>query len=164
MFKNEFNKDDIVRVKIKNHKYNNEMGSVIRLCHDDWYIVNVKGVEIMLNAKRKEMELIKTPKENFKFIWLKPCLDWFEQKTIELEEETYTYYKIQRRFGPSWWITGINFVEKPKYHREETQIGEISACDLKKFIDWCKTEGGSKIIEISAISGNFDIIEEIKKL
>lgn len=118
----------------------------------------------MLNAKRKEMELIKTPKENFKFIWLKSCLDWFEQKTIELEEETYTYYKIQRRFGPSWWIIGINFVGEHKYHREETEIGEIIACDLKRFMDWCKIDGGSKIIEISAIGGNFDIIEEIKKL
>lgn len=107
---------------------------------------------------------MKTKKEKFIFIWTRPCLDWFEQKTIELEEGSYVYYKIQRRFGPSWWIIGINFVGEHKYHREETQIGEINTCDLKRFMYWCKIDGGSKIIEISAIGGNFDIIEEIKKL
>lgn len=103
-------------------------------------------------------------KGKFSFTWTQPCLDWFTQKNVELEEKTYMYYKLERRFGPSWWVIGINFIEEPNYDTKETQIGEISLYDLKKFIEWCKDDNGSKIIKVSAICGSFDIINEIKGL
>lgn len=106
----------------------------------------------------------KNEKQPFVFEWLKPCSDWFETKRIEIKTSDYCYFRIERRFGPSWWLIGMNAREEPKYHWEDTQIGEIMNGDLRRFIEWAKSDNGSKIIEIKSICGSFDIIEEILKV
>lgn len=103
-------------------------------------------------------------KEPFRFEYTIPTLDWFDIKQVKIEPNDYCYFRIERRYGPSWWLIGTNPKDEPDYHWEDTQIGEINERTLQKFIEWSKTERGSKIIEIKAISGSFDILEEIKKL
>ena len=103
-------------------------------------------------------------KETFNFSYSEPYMDWFITKNVSLEEDTYYYYKIEKRFGDSWWLIGTNPVEKPKYHWDETQIGRLSESDLKRFIKWASNDSGSKIIEVMAICGSFNIIDEITKI
>ena len=102
-------------------------------------------------------------KESFKYKYTKPCLDWFEWVSVEIKPNDYCYFRIERRFGPSWWLIGMNPKDEPKYHWQEIQIGEISDHDLQKFIEWARSENGSKIIAVKAICGTFDIIKEISR-
>ena len=104
-------------------------------------------------------------KEPFKFSYNVPSLDWYETKNVTINPEDYYYFTLERRFGPSWWLVGKNLKEKPNYHWETEQIGELERpSDLIKFIKWAETEKGSKITEVRAISGDFNIIKEILKL
>ena len=100
----------------------------------------------------------------FKFEYTKPALDWFDIIEVEIKPDEYCYYRIERRFGPSWWLIGMNPVNEPEYHWKEKQIGSISEKDLARFIKWAETDIGSNIIEIKAISGSFNILKEIEKL
>lgn len=104
-------------------------------------------------------------KDSFKYQYNRPCSDWFETVDVEIKLNDYYYFKIERRFGPSWWIVGMNPVEKPEYHWEEKSLGEINERDLLRFIKWAESDNyRSKIIEIKAICGDFNILEEIKRL
>lgn len=106
-------------------------------------------------------------KESFKFEYMKPALDWYEIIKVEIKPDDYYYFKLQRRYGPTWWLIGKNPPAKgaKDYKWTEKEIGEICVCDLVRFIEWAKLEyGGSKIVEISAISGSFDILREVRKL
>lgn len=105
-------------------------------------------------------------KEPFKFTYTYPSLDWYGCKDIVINDEDYYYFKIERRFGSSWWLIGSNPPkDKNKFEWTETQLGEIETYDLKRFIKWAKNEdGSSRITEVNAISGSFNIIDEILKL
>lgn len=103
-------------------------------------------------------------KKPFNFSYTKPCLDWFDTVNVTLNYDDYYYYKLERRFGPSWWIIGCNTIEKPNYHWEEKEIGRINDYDLLRFIEWNKTKFGNKIVEIKVINGGFNIFDEVKKL
>ena len=107
---------------------------------------------------------MKTPKEPFVFSSIVPCLDWYEEKKHTVNDGDFIYFKLDRRFGPSWWLYGMKTVEEPNYHWEETEIGEISSGDLIKFIEWSKSEYGNRIINIHMICGDFDIFKEVAKL
>lgn len=102
-------------------------------------------------------------KEAFKFDEFKPCLDWYTTEHHIINWGDYNYFKLDRRFGPSWWLYGMKLIENP-YHWEEKEIGEIRESDLRRFIEWAKTEHGSKIININMICGSFDIFNEVGKL
>ena len=92
-------------------------------------------------------------------------MDWYESVDVEIKYGDYYYYKIERRFGPSWWLVGRNPVDEPRYHWEETSIGEIGIIDLKRFIEWSKDgKKGSKITEVRAICSDFNILVEIAAL
>ncbi len=103
-------------------------------------------------------------KNPFCFKYCRPCLDWYEVINVEIKPTDFCYFHLERRFGPSWWLTGYNLVHNPKYEWVSKELGEISSSDLLDFIKWCKTDNGSRITDISVISGNFDIFNEIKKL
>lgn len=103
-------------------------------------------------------------KEPFVYQYTRPSLDWFEYVNVEIKPDDYYYFRLERRFGPSWWLIGMNPKEEPRYHWEDTQIGEISHYDLKRFMKWAKTDKGSKLIAIKTICGSFDIFEEIAEL
>jgi len=103
-------------------------------------------------------------KEPFVYQYTRPSLDWFEYVPVEIKHDDYYYFRLERRYGPTWWIIGMNPVDEPNYHWEEKQIGEIRGHDLLRFIQWAKSDTGSSIIEIKAISGSFDILNEIGKL
>ena len=102
-------------------------------------------------------------KEAFRFDEFKPCLDWYTTKHHIINWGDYNYFKLDRRFGPSWWLYGMKLIENP-YHWEEKEIGEIYEGDLRRFIEWAKAEHGSKIININMICGSFDIFNEVGKL
>ena len=108
----------------------------------------------------------KDKKEPFNFKYIRPCLDWFDTKEVIINDDDYYYFKIQRRFGPSWWLIGSNPPkDRNKYKWSETELGEIYEYDLKRFIEWAKNkDGSSRITEINAICGSFNIIDEITKL
>ncbi len=103
-------------------------------------------------------------KEPFLFSYNRPFSDWFETVNVEINHDDYYYFKIERRFGPSWWLIGANPKQEPNYHWEYKQIGELSDRQLKRFIEWAMNERGSKIIEYKAISSDFDILKEMIKV
>ena len=112
------------------------------------------------------MKQQKEHKEAFVFTETKPCLDWFTTEEHTINDEDFTYFKLDRRYGPDWWLIGMKTVDKPTYHWEEKEIGRICEADLSRFIDWAKYEdvNGNRIIDIHMISGNFDIFAEVGKL
>lgn len=103
-------------------------------------------------------------KEPFSFQYTVPSLDWFETISVTIKPDDYYYFSIERRFGPSWWIIGSNPINEPTYHWEEKEIGRIDDRDLLRFIAWAKNDSGSKITEVKAICGSFNILEEISEL
>lgn len=103
-------------------------------------------------------------KKSFEFTSIVPCLDWYDEVHHTIKENDYTYFKLDRRYGPSWWLYGMKIVEKPHYHWEETEIGEIRDGDLHRFIEWAKTEYGNRIIDIHMLSGAFDIFNVVGEL
>lgn len=111
---------------------------------------------------------ISKDKEPFVFTYTKPLLDWYETIKVEIKPEDYYYFHLERRFGRTWWLVGCNPVDKPNYHWENTVLGEIgteiSNYDVKRFIEWAKTDGGSRITQINVISGSFDIFKEIENI
>lgn len=76
-------------------------------------------------------------KEAFKFDEYKSCLDWYTTEPHVINWDDYNYFKLDRRFGPSWWLYGMKFIENP-YHWEEKEIGKICEDDLRRFIEWAK--------------------------
>lgn len=102
-------------------------------------------------------------KESFKFDEFKPCLDWFETIHHTINDDDFTYFKLDRRYGPSWWLYGMKF-DNLDFRWEEKEIGEISVRDLLRFIEWAKDEHGNRIINIHMISSSFDLFAEVGKL
>ncbi len=101
-------------------------------------------------------------KEPFFFTYTKPSLDWYETFNMQIAPDDYTYFRLERRFGPSWWLIGMVYEdddEGPAWI--ETELGELVGSNLYSFIEWAKTPWGSKIIEVKAISGEFNIIDDI---
>lgn len=103
-------------------------------------------------------------KEPFSFSYTEPFSDWYRTIDVVIQPDDYYYFKIERRLGSSWWLIGSNPKDKPKYHWEENQIGEISEPNLRRFIEWAKDGKGSRIIEFKAVSSDYDIIEEITRV
>ena len=106
-------------------------------------------------------------KAPFKFSYTQPSLDWFETINVEIKPDDYYYFKLQRRYGPDWWLIGQNPPPEnsTRYEWSETALGRISCRDIAKFVEWARIDGGgSKIVEISTISGSFDLLREIKVL
>lgn len=117
---------------------------------------------------RKELS-IPNDKECFEFSYTQPSLDWYETIKVKIEPTDYYYFKLEKRYDDSWWLIGCKSIEKYPYW-EYKELGELdfdgNISTTKKFIEWAKYENGegSKIIEIRSISGNFDLLKEIKKL
>ena len=42
-------------------------------------------------------------KEPFKFEYMMPSLDWFDIIKVEIKPDDYCYFKLERRYGPTWW-------------------------------------------------------------
>ena len=106
-------------------------------------------------------------KEPFKFEYTMPSLDWYETIRVEIKPDDYCYFKLQRRYGRDWWLIGKNPpVDGAKEYRwTEKEIGRISVGDIVRLVDWAKLPyGGSKITEISVISGAFGLLREIEEL
>ena len=110
-----------------------------------------------------------TNKEPFRFYYTVPSLDWYSTEEVEIKWEEYLYFKIQYRFGKTYWLLGYR--EKGgRIEREEVEIGELSKRFLGKFVKWCEFNDGyrtcSKLIGISVISTGmniFSVIGEIQK-
>lgn len=108
-------------------------------------------------------------KEPFVFEYTMPSLDWYVTIHKEIEWEDYLYFKIQYRFGPSYWLMG--YKEKDgRIEREEVEIGRLDRGFLGKFVKWCEFNDGyrtcSKLIGISVISTGMNVLDvfgEIQK-
>lgn len=103
----------------------------------------------------------------FRFDYNRPSLDWYDIVKVVIKPADYCYFRIELRYGHTWWLIGKNPPAKlgKDYKWEETQIGQIYDHDLARFIEWAKGDlYGNKITEIRAISGELDIWEEIAKL
>ena len=106
-------------------------------------------------------------KEPFKFSYTQPSLDWYETINVEINPDDYYYFELHRRYGPDWWLIGKNppIENSTRHEWSETALGRISCRDIARFVEWARIDGGgSKIIGISAISGSFDLLHEIKAL
>lgn len=107
-------------------------------------------------------------KKPFVFFYTEPSLDWYRDVRVEIKWEDYLYFKVERRFGPSWWLVGYQKVDGRFEHRAVT-LGRMSGGYLRKFIEWCEFLGptnrtNSKLIGISAISTGFNLVHEIERL
>lgn len=108
-------------------------------------------------------------KEPFRFCYNVPSLDWYETENVEIEWDEYLYFKIQYRFGQTYWLMG--YKEKDgRFEREEVEIGQLTKLYLGKFVKWCEFDDGyricSKLIGVSVISTGMNILkvfEEIQK-
>lgn len=106
-------------------------------------------------------------KEPFKFEYIVPSLDWYETIKVEIKPKDYCYFRLERRYGPTWWLIGKNPPAENAidYRWTEETIGKISEHDIARFVEWAKSDyGGSQLVGISAISGSFDILREVEKL
>lgn len=113
--------------------------------------------------KFDELKVTENHKEPFVFEYTVPCMDWYYTENVVIHEGDFTYFRIERRYGPSWWVIGLKYDQK-NLAWSEKQLGEMNDAQLKKFIKWAKNETGSNIIDVKAISGNCNIIEDILKL
>lgn len=110
-----------------------------------------------------------TNKKPFRFYYTVPSLDWYGVEKVEIEWEEYLYFKIQYRFGQTYWLMG--YKEKDgRMKREEVEIGRLSRGFLGEFVKWCEFNDGyrtcSKLIGISVISTGMNILDvfgEIQK-
>lgn len=104
------------------------------------------------------------PKEPFCFSYIVPSLDWYDIKKVTINPQDYYYFRLERRYGPSWWLIGSNPTDDDSGHYwTDTQLGELQGRDIYRFIEWAKsaTRRGSKIVEVKALSGEFNIIDDI---
>lgn len=115
----------------------------------------------------RELHLPKD-KEPFVFEYTMPLLDWYETIKVTIKPEDYYYFHLERRFGRTWYLVGCNPVDEPSYHWEYKELGqigsELSNYDVKRFIEWAKSDNGSRITRINVISGSFDIFKEIEDI
>ena len=140
-------KDELIKKVVE---LNNEIYRLKRL------LPNVKTDEYIKNNR--------VNKESFKFSYTKPSLDWYETINVEIKPDDYYYFKLERRYGPTWYLFGCNAHDMPEYHWKETEIGELSRLDLIRFIKWARALNnfGCPIIEIRVVDGTFDFFEEVK--
>lgn len=106
-------------------------------------------------------------KKPFRFEYTTTVLDWYEIQVVEINYDDYVYFELQRRYGKDWWLIGKNPPPKNSgdYRWNTKEIGRISTRDIARFVEWAKTDfGGSRITKISAISGDIDLMLEIKNL
>ena len=101
----------------------------------------------------------------FCFECTKPCLDWYDIVNVEIKRDDYCYFRIERRYDNTWLLVGMNPpAKRGDYNWLTKTLGRISNRDLVRFIEWAKEGRGSKIIEVSSISGSFDILHDIAEL
>lgn len=102
-------------------------------------------------------------KEPFIFTYTVPSLDWYDIIKVEIGPDDYTYFRLERRFGPSWWLIGMVYEDDPENGPcwIEKELGQLVGLHLYAFIEWAKSPWGSKIIEVKALSGEFNIIDDI---
>lgn len=108
-----------------------------------------------------------TVKEHFCFSYNTPTLDWYTTIKVSINWDDYSYFKIERRYGPSYWVLGFKKSENTK--PIQIDLGEISKYDLVKFIKWCEyspfdTYISSKLIGFSVISTSMNITDMINDI
>ena len=106
-------------------------------------------------------------KEPFRFYYFVPSLDWYNVENVEIKWEEYLYFKIQYRFGGTYWLLGYR--EKDgRIEREEVEIGKLSKSFLGKFVKWCEFDYGfgtcSKLIGLSVISTGMNILDVAREI
>lgn len=107
----------------------------------------------------------KVIKEPFNFSYTIPVLDWYDEIEVTVNENDYDWFRLERRYGDknSWYLIGCKQQDQFPYHKDK-DLGQIWLRDIKRFIEWAKTKsGGSRILEIRAISSTFDLLETINK-
>lgn len=115
-------------------------------------------IEINLFEEKKE------DTEPFEFEYTIPTYDWYDIKKVKIAIKDYTYFRLERRFGKTWWLVGKNYNDN-NFEWTEKTIGELQRIkDVIRFIKWAKRGRNNKLIEIKAISGSLDIIEAIEEL
>lgn len=106
-------------------------------------------------------------KEPFSFCYNVPSLDWYETKNVEIEWDEYLYFKIQYRFGQTYWLMGYK-KKDGRIERKEVEIGEITRGFLGKFVKWCEYDDGyrtcSKLIGVSVISTGMNILAVVSEI
>lgn len=116
--------------------------------------------------ERKEVKYKAQGKGDFVFTYTTPTYDWYQDNEVKIKEDDYYYFILEKRYGNTWWLIGEKMYEWGK--SEEKQLGEIATRynkeNLARFIEWAKTERGSRIVTIRVLSGNMNLIEEIKEL
>ncbi len=114
------------------------------------------------------MENKKTQNEPFRFEYTKPSLDWYEIVKVEIQPKEYAWFKLELRFGNTWWLVGMNPPKsdyKPSYLWDETDLGRIGNRDIIRFIKWAECSfHGNRIVEIKAISNSLNVVNEFAKL
>lgn len=88
------------------------------------------------------------------------CIDWPVNKYVEINDDNFIGYEIQYRFGPSWWISGINPIEQQKSKGRLTEFGQVNVQELLKFIFWAK----NKIVSFDCITSKMNFVDVLKEI
>lgn len=101
-------------------------------------------------------------KEPFVFEYTMPCLDWYETIKVEIDPEDFYYFGLELRYGGDWWLIGMNPLDSNLATDKwaEKCLGRLTRRDAARFAIWA----GRKLIQIGAISGALDLMNETGKL
>lgn len=99
-------------------------------------------------------------KETFTLVCNDWCIDWPTTKDVEINDNEYIGYVIERRFGPSWWISGVNPIEEQKRKGRLTEFGEVNERNLIQFIKWAE----DRIIEFHCITIKMNFLDDLQKI
>lgn len=117
---------------------------------------------------KKDLQEACAMKEPFEFSYTKPCFDWYKTEKVSILYNQYNSLTLERRYGPSWWLTGNRF-NKHSDKWEKFDIGEISSYDIRRLVEWARftTRDGRKIsilTEVRAIDTGLNLIDEFLKI
>lgn len=97
--------------------------------------------------------------QDFEFDEFLPSKDVYEVVHHVIRADELSFFHVQRRFGPSWWIFSVS-------EGVDKLIGQIGYCDLIRFLKWEKKLQikGSRIVKFSAASHSIDLARELSTL
>ena len=80
-----------------------------------------------------------------------------------IKDYKYNCFDLELHENGDWEIIGL-FLDEKSLNWDCERLGILTDNSIKNFIEWAKTENGSKIVEFSAVSKNINLFEGIKKL
>lgn len=107
--------------------------------------------------------------EPFRFEYTRPSYDWYTLHVVEIKPDDFYYFELELRYGNTWWLIGKNPPDfaSNDFTWDKRCLGRLTRHDAARFVVWARDAAfdiRNKLVGISAISGNLDVVEEIEAL